>query len=246
MERRMHRPPRHFAALILCALLATAGMPQSARAAVIDCGPTLCFQYDELQAGVAAFGLPVRVGDSMQFLPAALLAASANGVGTPAVTAAFVFDRVYTLDGSNLVEIRAFEEGDYEIMGGGAVSLALGVVAQSNLVPEQVAAAGVFNATGDSGVAKIWDAVAVVNPKAGFAGPATDLRLTIDNVMQASTSSFGELAWIQKKFVVTAVGVEPAAEVPLPGTLGLLSAGLAFCAMRSRRRGPNLSNGGRG
>lgn len=238
----MKRPPRYFAAPSLCALLAMAGMPQSAAAAVIDCGPTLCFQYDELQAGAAAFGLPVRVGDSMQFMPPALLAASANGVATPAVTTAFVFDRVYTLDGSNLVEIRAFEEGDYEIIGGGAVSLTLGLVAQSNLSPEQVAASGVFNATGDSGVAKVWDAVAVVNPKAGFVGPATDLRLTIENVMQASTSSFGELAWIQKKFVVTAVGVEPAAEVPLPGTLGLFSAGLAFCAMRSRRRKQVLSS----
>jgi hypothetical protein len=238
----MQRPSRHSAALILCALLATAGMPQGARAAVIDCGPTLCFQYDELQAGVAAFGLPVRVGDSMQFLPAALLAASANGVGTPAVTAAFVFDRVYTLDGSNLVEIRAFEEGDYEIIGGGAVSLTLGLFAQSNLAPEQVAASGVFNATGDSGVAQIWDAVAVVNPKAGFAGPATDMRLTIDNVMQATTSSFGELAWIQKKFVVTAVALEPAAQVPLPGTLGLFSAALALSAIRSRRRGCAFTN----
>lgn len=240
----MQRPPRHRAAQILCTLLALAGMAQRAPAAVIDCGPTLCFQYDETQAGVAAFGLPVRVGDSMQFLPPAILAASANGIGIPAVTAAFVFDRVYTLNGRNLVEIRAFEEGDYEIIGGGAVSVTLGLVAQSNLSPEQVAASAVFNATGDSGVQRIWDAVAVVNPKAGFAGPATDLRLTIDNVMQASTAAFGELAWIQKKFVVSAVGVEPAAEVPLPGTLGLFSAGLAFCAMRSRRRMKKLSNGG--
>lgn len=214
-------------------LLALVAVPQLSRATVIDCGPTVCFQYDETQAAISGLGVPVRVGDAMQFLPPSVLLVSASGAAAPDLSFSFVFDRVFSVSGGEISLLRVFEEGDYEIIGGGMVGSRLEIQAQSNLAAEEAIAAAVFGDSGDSGVAQLWDLEVAVAPAAAFTGPATDVRLTIGNLLQAGTTGFGELAWIQKKFILGTAEVAP---VPVPGTLWLFATGAGLCGWLAKRR----------
>jgi hypothetical protein len=232
----MQLSSRHSAMPLVVLVLALVAWAQPARSMVIDCGPNVCFQYDEAQAGIASFGAPVRVGDAMQFLPPALLVASAGGIGAVNLSVAFVFDRIFSVAGGEILSFGVFEEGDYEIIGSGSVTASLGLKAESNLAAEEVVASALFSASGDSGAAQIWTAEATLAPEAGFGGPATDIRFTITNLLGANAPGLGDLAWVQKKFVVAAGEIAPPAPVPVPGTLWLLVTGAGLCGWLAERR----------
>lgn len=232
----MQLSSRHSAAPLVALLLTLAAWSLPARSMVIDCGPNVCYQYDEAQAGMSSFGAPVRVGDEMQFLPPALLVASAGGIGPLSLSVAFVFDRIFSVAGGEILSFGVFEEGDYEIIGSGSVGASLALKAESNLAAEEVVAAALFSASGDSGLAQIWTTEATLAPAAGFAGPAHDIRLTITNLLEASAPGLGDLAWVQKKFVVAAGDIAPPTAVPVPGTLWLLATGAGLCGWLAERR----------
>ena len=231
----MHRFSAHRRALFAGLLLTLGALPTAARAMVVDCGPTLCFEYDETQAAVSALGLPVRVGDTMQFLPSSLLLASASGVPAADLPVSFVFDRIYSPSGGELLALRVLEQGDYELIGaGGAAGSRIELTARGNPSAEEVVAAAVFSDTGDSGSMQLWELEVSVAPAAAFAGPASDIRLTIDYLLQASSTQFSDLAWIQNKYLL--VTGEVGTPVPLPGTLWLFATAAGLCGWRAKRR----------
>ncbi len=230
----MHRSPRHLQEFFTALLIALAVLSSPARAMVVECGPTLCFEYDETQAAISALGMPVRVGDAMQFLPPALLLASAGGASVPDLSVSFVFERIYSPGGGEIFSLRAVAEGDYEIAGGGTVADQLELEAQSNLAAEQVVAAAVFSDAGDTSGALLWSRDVAATPAGAFAAPATDIRVTIKNLLQVSTTAFSDLAWIQKKYLL--VTGEVGAPVPLPGALWLFATATAVSGWWARRR----------
>lgn len=206
-----------------------------APAMTIDCGPTLCFQYDETQAGAGILGVPVRVGDSMQFLPPALSAQSLNGAGLASASATFIFDRVFAVSGGNVQSLLAQTEGDYELGGGGSVLARLDMAVSSNLGPGLITGMDVFGTSSAAGTPAIFNLDAAVMPAAYFQGTAGDLHLTISLLLEATTTSPGQLAWVQQKFILTAGDVS---EVPLPGSLLLLASATGLGGIMARRRKP--------
>ena len=101
--------------------VAAVGFALPAQAAVVtQCGPNICYQYDNAQPAASLFGLPTLLGDIMFFTPTTFEARSADGVGihtgtnTDVVDATWVFTRVYTTNNTEITSILAYEEGDYE------------------------------------------------------------------------------------------------------------------------------------
>lgn len=223
-------------ALALSAVAIPLGSGTAAAATVSECGPNICYEYDDQQDALEWFGAPTLVGDEMRFLPGSFVALSMDGT-TGLVTTAFVFDRVFTQSGADLASINIREVGDYEITNGGpdaAVSGDLFVLAASNVNPLdcQCGISDSFDATGDSGGLQVWEMNAEVTPSEVFTGVANDIALSIQNTLTASTADtdLSDVAWIQKKFVITTT------VIPLPPAVWLFGSAVAGLGWLRRRK----------
>lgn len=213
-------------ALVLSALSGPATAAQ-----ITVCGPSICYEYDDAQVGVLKFGMPSLVGDAMQFLPVDFRAESANGAGFVVDTATFVFNRVYSISGADIISVTASESGDYRIISGGTVDVDLFLQAASNVDAfDFTVDINNFAAAGASGGLQLWSLGAAVSPAAVFTSLANDLALTVQNTLTAFTGNSGELAWIQKKLILEV------AVVPVPAAVWLFGSGLALLGFARRRQ----------
>ncbi len=222
-------------AAALPALAALASV-QSQAATVIDCGPNVCYQYSDTQIAIGETGLPVRVGDSMIFLPPTFRAES-TGAATEwdTATANFIFSRVWTTDVLNeIVSFTVDEEFDYRITNGGQVQAALYLQARSLVVATDGTSinANLPTISGDTGGQQVGNLSASVNPAAAFTGVANDMTIGIQNTLDAYTSAAGQNAWIQKKFTLVTQTLNP---VPVPGAIWLLGSSLGLLGWIRRR-----------
>jgi hypothetical protein len=148
---------RRISAAVFSVLLLGSVSFTSQAASVTQCGPTICYTYDDAQSAVGLFGTPTLVGDSLVFLPPDFRAESLNGAGTDIVSANFIFDEIYTISGTDIADLTVFESGDYETINGDEVGadLLLTVVNLADPgfppIPETGTSLSTFLATGDSG-----------------------------------------------------------------------------------------------
>ncbi len=206
---------------------------------VTDCGPNVCYEYDDAQAAVGLFGLPTRVGDSMFFTPTVFRAESQDGVGihsgtnTDSVAATFLFDRVYTPTGDDILSINVYEDGDYDITTDGRVggNLYLRAFNLNNILQNTLQTDTLGPISGASGGLQLWSMSATVFPEAAFTTTADNLRLQIQNDLSAFTDANGERAWIQKKLTLTTT------IVPVPAAVWLFGSALGLLGWVRRARG---------
>lgn len=236
-------PSRGMGWLVAATCAISGAASSTASAAVIDvCGPNVCYEYDDAQAAVALMGVPTLVGDSMSFLPYSFSAQSTDSGWVTAGPAYFVFSRVYTVDPQHVItSFRVTEEFDYEIISGGpaagSVEASLYLLAASNVLgTDSTSVTSVFSATGDSSGLQVSGVSAEIFPDAAFSGAANDMGIAVQNILRAYTSpdANGELAFIQKKFIVGTSTTASAAVIPLPATPWFL--GTAFAALGLYRR----------
>lgn len=207
--------------------LLLAGAAQAAT--VTQCGPNVCYEYDNAQVAAALTGLPTLVGDSLQFLPPSFAAHSTGGAGwvtTGGASGNFIFSRVYTTNALNeIVSLTVHEEFDYEIITGGEVRAALYTQARSLVVATDGTSTLVnFADTGDTGGPLIDTLTAILNPSAAFTGIANNMQVSIQNTLRAYTGAAGQDAFIQKKFTLVTETLTP---VPVPAAAWLLGGALA-------------------
>jgi hypothetical protein len=200
-------------------------------ATVTQCGPTICYEYDDAQAAVALFGQPDFQGDVVRFLPESFRAQSDDGTGTGTATANFIFSDIYSISGADILQISVVEAGDYQITNGDSVSAVLFMqISNNNDFLEFAADTWSFNASGDSGGEQLWNLSGDLDPVLSFGeNDANSMALNIQNTLQAFTNAEGETAWIQKKITLTV------ATVPVPAAIWLLGSALAFLGFRARR-----------
>lgn len=217
-----------------------------AQAAIVTyCGPNVCYEYNNTQAAVTWFGLPLFVGDSLVFTPTTFEARSADGVGihsssnTDVADATFVFQRVYTVLPSNeIASLWVHEEGDYEInYAAGEVHGDLYVRARglNNLLESSLIAIDAFDQVGAPFGLQQWDMDATLTPAATLTQLANNMTLTIQNTLSAFTSNTtpgSELAWIEKKLALTVTTTTP---VPVPAALWLLGSAFGVLVVARRR-----------
>jgi hypothetical protein len=204
---------------------------------VTQCGPTICYKYDDAQAAVGEFGQPTLVGDSIRFLPPSFRAQSDDGALTDTATANFIFDDVYTKSGNNIYRIRVIEAGDYEITNGDWVSADMYLqIANNNDASEFTTSLSSFDASGDSGGVQKWslddEILPLEDPSELWGTPWTvsnSMSLNIQNTLQAYTDANGESAWIQKKITLAVT------EVPVPAAVWLFGSALAGLGWMRRR-----------
>jgi hypothetical protein len=216
------------AAISLFAFLLSAQTVSAA--SVTQCGPTICYKYDDAQSAVAEFGQPTFVGDAVRFLPPSFRAQSDDGAGFDTATGNFIFDDVYTISGADIGFIFVREAGDYEITNGGSVSVDLQLQISSNVDFFDFATSeSSFDASGDSGGLQRWQLDGSLLPEQEFFNLANSMSLNIQNTLQAYTDANGESAWVQKKITLVV------SEVPVPAAVWLFGSALAGLGWMRRR-----------
>lgn len=206
-------------------------------------GDTINYVYDDSQVALAVFGTPTISGDAIRFTPSTFRAESLNGAGTDSVMAEFVFSRVYSQAGTDLGLFEAFEFGDYEIIGDGAINAELLLTLGNNRTSESSFIAASLGDSGSTGNLQFWDLAASLDPAAIFSAATDDIAVTIRNTLSATTGPSGGAAWIQKKFAFgfasqgTGTPVTPPSEVvPAPGVAWLIMSGLVLLGFSRHRQ----------
>lgn len=206
-----------------------ASSPQAAP--VTQCGPSICYAYDNAQSGVASFGNPLLVGDSLVFLVPNFRAESVGGAGLDQAIDSFVFDSVYSVSGDAIQYIGITEFGDYEVTNGDRVSAQLDIDVMDNGSLESGTVTELFSYSGGTSGLTTWDLNGYYNPDMNFSGSANNLKVTITDILEAETNAAGEVAWIQKKVQLAATTV-----VPVPAAIWLFVSALGLLGGRAIRR----------
>lgn len=195
-------------------------------------GDTINYVYDDEQVAIDLFGDPDIIGDVVRFAPPAFRAESNDGEGTEIAAANFIFDRVYSVAGNEITNLQVIEFGDYKLVGGDSVEADLLLTVSNNISPLEYASSDDnFSAVGDSGGRQNWEMSTQLDPSEEFDAYASDVLLTIQNTLQATTDSFGEVAWIQKKLSFVAVS-----QVPLPAAAWLFGSAMLGLVTVARRK----------
>lgn len=231
---------KQFVAALSGALFLTTLMsPAQAALVAPQCGPTICYVWDDEQLAIDSLGDPMIAGDQAFFTPANFRAESANG--TPAIdieSANFIFSKIYSHDGSEaegsgleIGLITVEESGDYRIDGGDSVDVTLRLQATNLASAEMTTVTEIFAATADTGgLSPEWELMAMIDPTVSFVEFANRINLGVQNTLTASTDADGEFAFIQKKFVLTVSTV-----VPVPAAVWLFASGLGLLGWLRRR-----------
>jgi len=219
------------------ALVALLMVPGAQAATVTLNGTTINYQYDTVinSTALLIFGTPTIQGDVIRFIPPSFRAESIDGAGTDTITAEFVFDRVFSINGEELTQIQVLEIGDYEITNADNVTadLLLSMTNNNNTL-EFTSDAQTFSAFGSSGGLQAWQLTSTLDPSFEFSPVANDVEIGIRNTLTATTNAFGETAWIQKKFNFVA-STAATTIVPVPAAAWLFGSALGLLGWMRRR-----------
>jgi hypothetical protein len=229
--------------------LITASMLLAASAAnaaiITQFGDDVSFTYDD----ATAYGTGTVLDDHIFFTPTIMSAQSVDGAGINITSTTLNIDVTAITQGYDMSLVSLFENGDYRLIGGTNVGGGASVDAQSFFsvrslttscglppcVSTSLYSAGSLGDT--AGNLALWNMGGTVDLTGvqGW-GNDTSLRLTIQNNLTATTTSTGELAFIQKKFSISIPGVPGVPAVPVPAAAWLFGSGLIGLVAVARRK----------
>lgn len=201
-------------------------------ASVTLTGTNVDFTFDDTLMGL--FGQPQIAGDTLFFTPTNFEAQSLNGTGLD-FTRDTVNIKVTAHSGWNFDSVSLLERGDYLLLGNGSTADVTGQIRVFDTamplteLTDNIMPTGPLNMTGVP--TRNWNADASVDVSAWNSGGT--LNVTIENLLLASTSSPGALAFVEKKFAGLTLVTTP---VPEADTYTMLLAGLGLVGFMVARR----------
>lgn len=206
----------------------------TASAAIVTVsGTDLSFTYDNS----TLFGEGNVVGNNIFFLPTNFRAESTNTTGSVLVsdTLNITVELIDPTSGFSMDMFALSEKGDYQVIGsGGSVSAggSFSVTSNTNAMNQL----NTFNATGLSTIGTVtdWSASTSIDLSsiAGW-GSDTSVIIQLQNDLTAVSTVQGESAFIQKKFGLIGIAVNP---IPVPAAVWLFGSGLISLIGIARRK----------
>ena len=193
-------------------------------------GNTVSFTFDSSLTGL--FGSADVSGDTLYFTPTAFTATALNATGV-ALNNDTINVKVQALNTDHVInEVSVIEKGDYfsfgnsTIVGVGGQVRVFDIGNPNSDITESIVANDPFTQTAFLQT-NDWQADTLLDTSAFASGY---INVTIQNLLGAISTTLGEAAFIEKKYV----GLNVTA-VPLPATIWLLGAAL-IGLMSSRKR----------
>jgi hypothetical protein len=196
-------------------------------------GTTVDFSFDDSTLGL--FGQANVAGDQLYFTPTQFTAESMNGAGFD-LTKQTLNITVTTHDGWNFSSLALTERGDYLRVGGGTKVAVTGQIRAFDTqhpldeVTASIVSDDKFLKTKDF-MSRNWEATATADLSSMVT--ASEINLTLENILLTKARSKSGLAFIEKKFAGLDVITTP---VPEPETWAMLLAGLGLVGFAARRR----------
>jgi MYXO-CTERM domain-containing protein len=197
-------------------------------------GSTVDFSFDDSLLGL--FGPASVAGDTLYFTPRAFDVQSLNGSGF-ALSNETINLRISARSGYEFNSLNLTERGDYLLLGsGGMVDVGgqLRVFDATNPISDitsSIAASGAMTMIGLP--THNWQATAAANLTTL---DAREINVTVQNLLLASTTSSGSLAFIEKKFAGLTVDTVAVTPVPEAETWAMMLAGLGLLGLVAGRR----------
>jgi len=233
--REWHKTLTKFAVLVV---LSTFSFATQATLVTVP-GTNVTFTYDDAELGL--FGTPTVFGDSIFFTPTNFDAVSTNMDGAVIVNSTVNVD-VTILDPSALVfeGFSLIERGDYRLVGDDSSVDVGGQLRARNWSGNPLTEVNDFieetaPLTNNDGNFNNWEADAAVTIVGAEWEGVTTIRVTIENVLTATSTTLGESAFLEKKLAGNSVGliVNP---VPVPAAAWLFGSGLLGLVGIARRK----------
>lgn len=206
----------------------------AAAASVTLVGSTVDFTFDDALLGL--FGPATVSGDTLFFTPTAFDVQSLNGAGF-ALANETMNVRVAAHDGYEFDALNLVERGDYLLLGaGGMVDVsgqvrAFDVASPLTDITASIATTAALTTLGTP--THDWTATATADVSAL---DARAINVTIENLLLASTTSAGSLAFIEKKFAGLSIETTSVTPVPEAETWAMMLAGLGLVGWSAMRR----------
>lgn len=202
-------------------------------------GTNVSFTYDNTDLGL--FGTPTVFGDSIFFTPTNFDAVSTNTNGAVIVNSTVNVDvtvlnpNAYVFEGFSLIE-----RGDYKLVGSNSSVDVGGQLRARDFTFNPLTEVNDFIVetaplTNNDGNFHNWEADAAVTISGAAWEGVNTIRVTIENVLTATSTALGESAFLEKKLAGGSVGlvVNP---VPVPPAVWLFGSGLLGLVGIARRK----------
>jgi hypothetical protein len=249
MERKTRLNNKFYGLYFKQLLLITSCLSTSfaSNAALFDCvsvpnfcigeGDTVIFKYAGSTSSIGLFGRVEVRGNNLVSFPTDFRAESLNSAG--AVTVSDNYDiQIIARPGYQIDELKILERGDYYMKG---IGTSVGVNGLFSVYDSNdifgTPADQILVITGDLTIIDeslhTWTGTASFDLAGADWNGINDITLSLQNNLNATANTLGDIAWIEKKIVGVGLITTP---VPVPAAVWLFGSGLLGLAGLARRK----------
>jgi hypothetical protein len=136
---------------------------------------------------------------------------------------------VVAKSGYQFITVAVAEEGDYQVNGLGASVISAGNLTVTDTNNAATTATTTMASSGlgmNNGLLQAWSSIGQFDLSTQTWDNVTSINLSLTSILTASTSTLGEYAFIQNKFVGGGLVTIETSPVPVPAAIWLFASGL--------------------
>lgn len=199
-------------------------------------GDTVDFYYDDAQPGMSAYGTLSVVGDSI-FAQSVNLSADASNGSFDSINALGTIT-IVAKSGYSFDFMQVAQFGDYALSGSGASINVNGTLTVEDSANAATTSSNSLLVTGlglNDGLTHEWQATSGFDLSTAAWNNVNSIELSLDTLLSATTTTNGESAFTQSKFVGGGMVTIETSVVPVPAAVWLFGSGLLGLAGIARR-----------